>query len=182
MGCQMKKTAVVYYSKHGAAKKYAEWVAEETGADLFDGDKVSARALLPYDIIVLGGGIYSGGIRGLDLFRKNRKRKFAGKDLIVFGVGISIDDEANRKQAAQINFQKKTAGLPYIFLPGAFDPAAVKGIDKGIIDITKKMINGGSGNAFADKLLDYFENGCDLIDRDRIEPLVDRIKASQERE
>ena len=178
----MKKTAVVYYSKHGATKRYAEWIAEETGADLFDGSSVSVRDLVSYDIIVLGGGIYSGGIRGLELFQKNIKRKFAGKDLIVFAVGISIDDEENRKQCAKINFVKKLAGLPYIFLPGAFDPAAVTGIDKGIINFTKKMIDGGSGNAFAAKLLDYFENGCDLIDRERIEPLVDRIKASQERE
>ena len=178
----MKKTAVVYYTKHGATKRYAEWIAEETGADLFNGDSVSARDLEDYDIIVLGGGIYAGGIRGLELFQKNIKRRFAGKDLIVFGVGISIDDEQNRKQAAQINFQKKLAGLPYIFLPGAFDPAAIKGVDKAIINFTKKMIDGGSGNAFSAKLLDYFENGCDLVDRSRIEPLVDRIKKSQELE
>ncbi len=36
------KTAVIYRSKSGFVKKYAEWIAEETGADLFDGASFDA--------------------------------------------------------------------------------------------------------------------------------------------
>ena len=37
-----KSTVVVYKSKYGSAKRYAEWIAEEAGADLLR--KLKSRA------------------------------------------------------------------------------------------------------------------------------------------
>lgn len=178
----MSGTAVIYFSKHGAAKQYAEWIAEDTGADLFDGDHVKPAQLERYPILVVGGGIYSGGILGMDWLRKNRRRHFARKKIVVFGVGVSVGDAENRRQAAKINFTGSLAGLPYCFLPGAFDPASLSGFDKRIIKWTTKMIREGDGNAFSKTLLGYFENGCDLIDRGEIEPIVDKVREYQEEE
>lgn len=172
----MKKAAVIYYSKHGAAKQYAEWIAEETGADLFDGEKTSYRDLEPYDVLIFGGGIYSGGIRGRDFIRKGMRKKFAGKLVLAFGVGIAVDSEENRLQADQINFQKRMVVIPCWYFPGKYDPAQITGFDSQVMKMTKKMIEGGDANAFGRTLLGYIENGCDLIDRSRIEPMVETVR------
>ena len=174
----MKKIAVVYYSKHGSTKQYAEWIAEDLEADLFNAREIKAQDLMPYDIIVYGGGIYSGGIKGVELLRKNIKRKFRDKVVIAFAVGISVANEENRKQCIEINFgKKKMRRIQCAFLPGAYDPASITGLDKKIINFTMKLAEGGNANEFGETLMKYFREGCNLIDREEIKPLVDRVKS-----
>lgn len=57
----MRKIAVVYKSCHGSTKQYAEWIAEETGADLFNVDDCTGSDMSDYDTIVFGGCIHAGG-------------------------------------------------------------------------------------------------------------------------
>ena len=52
------KTAVVYNSKYGSARQYGEWIAEALHADLIDGKHLKVGQLMPYDLIVYGGGIF----------------------------------------------------------------------------------------------------------------------------
>ena len=58
----MSKIAIVYKSKYGSTKKYAQWIAQESSGDLFESSKVKAKKISEYDIIVFGGGLYAGGI------------------------------------------------------------------------------------------------------------------------
>ena len=70
------KTVVIYKSKYRSAKRYAEWIAEETNGDLFDGSEIKAEDMLKYDTIVYGGSLYAVGILGISLIKKNfDKRK-----------------------------------------------------------------------------------------------------------
>jgi len=84
----MKKIAVVYQSKYGATRKYAEWIAGELSCDLFEGKDIKAGDLLPYDTIILGGGLYAGGVNGIKLLTKNFS-KFSDKNLILFTCGLA---------------------------------------------------------------------------------------------
>lgn len=170
----MSRIAIIYNSKHGTTEQYAKWIAEETGADLFEQEHCKIKELNDYDVIVYGGGIYSGGIKGLEFISKNWKRFFVNKKVITFAVGITIEQESNRQQCREINFVKKLEGLPCYFLPGAYDPTKVTGLDKRIIGFTKKLIS--DETPMGAQLLDYFENGCDMVDRSRIEPLVEELK------
>lgn len=60
----MSKIAVVYKSKYGSSKKYAEWIADELKAELFEHSKIKKDDLLKYDTIIYGGGLYAGSISG----------------------------------------------------------------------------------------------------------------------
>ena len=176
----MMKTAVVYRSGHGSAEQYARWIAEETGADVYNERKVRPKDLASYDIIVFGGGIYTGGIKGIDFVRKNVRRRFRDKIIIVYAVGISIDDAANRQQAYELNFEKMKEKPVCFFFPGAFRPEEIRGFEKVMIDLTRRMIGEGSGGEFGNTLLGYLRNGCDLLDRERIRPLVELVRALSE--
>lgn len=189
----MSKTAVIYYSKYGTTENYARLIAKELGADLFEAKKTKFRDIKGYDTVVFGGGIYSGGIRGIELITKNWYKGLCEKKVVCFAVGITIDKEENREQCMDINFRKrfvtdaeedhgrddlsaseliKEKRLPIkcFFLPGAFDPGKVKGLDKFIIGITKKMID---DSPEGQQLLDYFNKSCDLVDYDSIKPVVE---------
>ncbi|MDY2959927.1 MAG: flavodoxin domain-containing protein [Hornefia sp.] len=189
----MRKTAVVYYSKYGTTKKYAGIISDELGADLFEARNIKFRDLKDYDTVVFGGGIYSGGIGGIELITRNWYKGLNEKKVICFAVGIAADSEENRQQCLDINFKRrfvtdaeedhgredlsasellKEKRLPIrcFFLPGAFDPCKVKGRDKFIIGITKKMIGDSPEGKY---LLDYFNKGCDLVDTGKIKPIIE---------
>ena len=56
------KGIIVYKSKYGSTKKYAEWIAEETGYDCVECGKVKTESIKEYDTLIFGGGLYASGI------------------------------------------------------------------------------------------------------------------------
>ncbi len=81
-------TVVVYKSKYGSTKKYAEWIAEELKCDIFDMKNITVDFLLKYDVIIYGGGLYAEIINGLYIITKNFD-KFKDKKIVVFTTGIT---------------------------------------------------------------------------------------------
>jgi len=90
-------TVVVYKSKYGSAKQYAEWIAKELGADLKNADETKVEDLLPYDTVIYGAGIYIGCIAGIALIANNF-RQLKDKSVIVFTVGVTDPEEKRRTE------------------------------------------------------------------------------------
>ncbi|WP_024466422.1 flavodoxin domain-containing protein [Treponema pedis] len=65
---------ILYQSKYGATKKYADWISEETGFSCVETKKAVINDILNYDIIIFGGGLYASGIAGLSFLKKNIKQ------------------------------------------------------------------------------------------------------------
>ena len=80
------KTLIVYWSKTGFVKKYAEWIAEELEADLIPGREIKPEKLKNYDQLIFGGSLYEVGIKGADFIKKNIKILEA-KKTAVFATG-----------------------------------------------------------------------------------------------
>lgn len=59
------------------------------------------------------------------------------------------------------------------FLPGAYDPKKIKGIDKVIMRITRKMIGDDPAGS---QILEYTDKGCDLVNKDAIAEIVKAIQ------
>ena len=74
---------ILYQSKYGATKRYAEWLSEETGFQCIETKKADINEIITYDPIILGGGIYASGIAGLSFLKKNIN-KLTDKKIIVF--------------------------------------------------------------------------------------------------
>ena len=77
---------ILYKSKYGATRKYADWLSESTGFACLETDKADIGVVAEYDVIVLGGGIYASGVAGLSFLKKNIA-KLKDKKLIVFCCG-----------------------------------------------------------------------------------------------
>lgn len=197
-----QRTIVLYTSKYGAAETYARWIAEALGCQALPLAGFSKKELQDYDTVIYGGGVQAGGVRGLEQFTKWIKgdlklRQMAKRGTIseaeaaeigafdrqyyIFAVGISLDSEENRLQLRDINFDKNwLRELPCFFLPGAFDPAKLAGVDKAIIKVATKMfLDKPEAQAAAEdmQVLRYFETGCDLIDRTRTTALIEAVKS-----
>jgi len=52
MADNINKVVVIYKSKYGSAQRYAQWIADEVKADLFERSKITLNDILKYDTIV----------------------------------------------------------------------------------------------------------------------------------
>ena len=122
----MKKIAVVYKSKYGATQQYAEYIAKELNADIYNADTLASQKLTLYDIIIWGGGIYAGKINGVDQLKKFIN-DLTGKQIIIFSVGFTPIDKTQILQKvrnksfttdlnADIHFYHFTSGINYMKL------------------------------------------------------------------
>lgn len=89
------KSIVVYKSKYGFTKTYAEWIAKDLGADLMISDNVKEGSLSNYDTIIFGGGLYAGGVSGIKKLIQNYD-SIQNKAIYLFTVGASdMTDQTN---------------------------------------------------------------------------------------
>mgnify|MGYP000992876959 CR=1 FL=1 len=105
----MKKTLVVYKSKSGFTKKYAEWISRQLKAEIREASKVTVETLFDYDTIIYGGGLYAGGISGVKLITKNFKR-LKGKKIAVFD--LFRPAAASRENECHNQYQEYLQGSP----------------------------------------------------------------------
>ena len=82
------KAIVIYKTKYGSAKTYAEWISKELNCEMANAKGVKVDDLAGYDTIIYGGGLYAEVINGVSLITKNLD-KLSGKKLIVYTVGIT---------------------------------------------------------------------------------------------
>lgn len=178
----MAKSIVIYTSKRGSTKQYAEWIAEELACEALPLSDAKNVNLYEYDCIIYGGWIRGSGIVDFDKFGKMLDDELMQK-LIVFGVGMADETPDNYMQVWSLSIGKldpknQNKSILYI-LGGAFDPANLKGLDKFLIGIMRKVLISGSTEDAKDRanfMKDRIDNGVNLVSRDNIKSLVKDAK------
>ena len=84
----MKKVLVMYFSKYGSTRKYAEWIASELNGDVYNIKNIKRNILGDYDTIILGSGLYAGKIEGINIIINNYET-IKDKKLIIFTCGLA---------------------------------------------------------------------------------------------
>jgi len=175
----MRKTIVVYKSKYGSTEKYAKWVAEELNADLVEASKAKIDKLLKYDIIVYGGGLYAGGINGVNSCITHNFDKLKNKKLVVFTVGLGkTEDLSAFEKIKNHNFTAPMQSVTTFFhLRGGMDYKKLSFIHRAMMSMMKKMIEKKTEKDSEDELfLKTYGVSVDFTKRETIEPLVTYIK------
>lgn len=165
------KTIVVYKSKYGYTKKYAQWLAESLGCDIKE--NASLADVMGYDTIIYGGGIYAGRINGAKLITKNHE-KLSGKKLALFAVGSNVgrseELEAFWKQALEENVR---LNVPHFYLRGGFDYGKLGSVDRLMMNMLKKMLLKKDRLTEDEKgLLAAYDTPFDFTDRKNLEEIL----------
>jgi len=178
----MKKSIVIYTSKRGSTKQYAEWIAEDLGCEALPLQDAAGTDLHEYACVIYGGWIRGSGIVDFDKFAKMLDEDIM-KKLIVFGVGFADETAENYAQVwgyslGKIDPKNENRVLMYI-LGGRYDPENVKGLDRFLMKTMRAVLLSGStpdAKAQANKIKDRIDNGCDLVRRENIASLVKDAK------
>ncbi len=170
---------VVYKTKYGSTKTYAQWIAEELGCQAVDAKTVKIDDLVQYDTIIYGGGLYAEVINGITLITKNID-KLKDKKLVVYTTGITPMEyrEYYDKLVIEKNFK---SGVPdnmkiYNFV-GKMILDELSIVHRTAIKSLKKLMQGKENPTEMEKLLvELCDANGDFTDKNAIAELVSYCK------
>lgn len=175
----MKKGIILYKSKYGATKKYAQWLQELTGYECVETKKVNIKEVLAYDVVILGGGVYASGIAGLS-FIKNNIDVLSDKKLAVFCAGASPYDEEAVAQIRAMHFKDKMEDIPLFYCRGAWDMDNMTFVDKTLCKLLQKTVakqDPATYEPWQKALMEANDQKCDWTDKEYLKPLIDYINS-----
>lgn len=163
-----KPTLILYSSRYGAARQYAEWLAGERDCDLMPAAKVKLTQLRPYQNLIWIGSVYVDKIEGLDSLQRYY-RKLTDQRIAVLAVGAAPDERA-------LSLPGDLAELPLYYARGRWDTAALSAKDRLLVNMLKAALTRkpDSAPAWMQELLTQ-EEPQDFMDRLYLEPLEDFI-------
>ncbi len=171
------KGIIIYKSKYGATKKYAEWIADATGYDITELSKAKTKDIILYQNLILCGAIYASGISGIPFLRKNIDK--LTKNIAVFCVGASPYDKSSFNEIKDRNLKNLPENLPIFYGRGAWDESKMKLADRMLCKMLQKVVakkDPATYQPWETALVNAFGKTCDWTDKKYILPLLDCIR------
>lgn len=171
----MSSIIVMYQSKYGATKRYAEWLGEELYCSLIETRKASIEQLEKYDAVILGGGIYASGIAGISFLKRYHER-LKGKKVMVFAVGASPYDEKAITELKEHNLKNGLAHIPFFYCRGAWNEGIMSWKDRTLCNMLKKAVAKKDPAAYEPweaALMQAIGSSCDWTDKEYIKPIIE---------
>ncbi|MDO5344536.1 MAG: flavodoxin domain-containing protein [Lachnospiraceae bacterium] len=175
------KGIILYQSKYGATKKYAEWLKEATNYECLETKNVTVQAAAQFDIIILAGGIYASGISGLSFLRKHI-HELSNKKIAVLCVGASPFDEDAFNQIYAHNFKGSLQGITCFYGRGAWNESAMSIKDRTLCKMLQKVVSKkdpATYEPWEKALMCAVGQACDWTEKRYLQPLLEWIEAAQ---
>ncbi|MHC1724315.1 MAG: flavodoxin domain-containing protein [Aminipila sp.] len=179
----MNNIVVIYQSHYGTTKKYAEWIAEELNADLYEKREMQGNKLNDYEIIIYGGALYAGGIKGISLI-KNNFNQIKDKKLIVFTCGLADPkDQGNLKGLHKSIDKAFTAeeqkSINFFHLRGGIDYGKLNIVHKIMMAMLKRQIMKKDPELLTEEnkqMLETYGKRVYFTEKSAIEPIIAQLK------
>lgn len=167
------KTIVIYHSQTGFTKRYAEWIAEATGADCFELSAAKKKDLAAYDAIIFGSWACAGGISKLGWFKGNVDR-WRDKKLIAFCVGASPIDSPEIDPALKRNFtESEREKISVFYCPGGLNYEKMPAPSKLMMKMLLITLKAKKGKTETDQeMIKMISASYDISDKKYIEPIL----------
>ena len=175
----MDKILVIYYSKYGHTKKYAQWLAEELNADICEDKNITADKFKNYDTIIFGGSLYAGRNKAAVALVKYFEQ-IKNKKVVLFTVGMF--DTNNEKNIIDINKELNKVITPEIrdkikifHVRGGIDDKNLSFSHKIMMKIAHSALSKKSENKQTDSDKDFlaiYGKKIDFSDKKMLEPII----------
>lgn len=171
------KAVVVYKSKTGYVKRYAEWISEALGCEVLENKRLKAADLQKYDMIILGGGLYAGSINGFDFLKRNFD-SLKEKQIILWTTGLNPGREEDMAPIWMRTLtEDQRAKCKTFYLRGGIDFNKLRGMDKWMMKIFCAMLRKKKNPTEEDiGMLSVCERPQNFMERKNITPLIDYAK------
>ena len=162
------KGVVLYKSKYGSTRQYAEWIAQETGFPLINLNEVPRPDIEEKNVVIVGGWILSDRMVTHSWIKKNRgilKRK----KVILFSTSASKPtDELRCKYMDRSLPEELQEDVAYFPLWGRFDTDKLNFIDGVLMRVASRMFS-------KDPLMKEMVKGINGVRKENLRDLMDHI-------
>ena len=178
------KILVTYASKYGATKRYAQWIAEDLACDLRDSREVTAEDLRSCDILIHGGGLYAGGLSGINVITKNFKI-ISEKVIVLFSCGLADPEAPENVAHIEEGLQKVLTPemqekIRQFHLRGGIDYSRLGLTHKAMMAMLRTvMLKKGRDNLRSEDqmMLDTYGGTVDFTNRESLAPLLRYVRS-----
>lgn len=171
------KTLIIYYSKTGFTRRYAQWLGEELSCDCIPFAKRKTADFSQYGAVVYGAGCHAGSIRKLGWFLK-KLPSLSSKRLAVFFTGAMPPDETAVAQTVEKNFTpEQLKQIKVFYLWGGLNYEEMGPVDRALMAGFRKMLRAKADAAPEEKeMLKMIESSYDKADRKYLKPLLEYLQ------
>lgn len=170
----MDRAIILYTSRYGSTKRYAQWIQQSLGCPIADLAQQSIPDLHAYDTVIFGGGLYASGIAGAKKLRA-KQSLLQGKNLLVFTVGIAPVEDARAFETVEKNAFPSLSckNLRFFHFRGAFHYQRLNLTHKAMMSMMRAMLQKKEDKTDSDlQLLDAYQNPVDFCEESAVSPLV----------
>ena len=175
---------VSYSSKYGTTKRYAQWITEELACDLADSRDVSPERLKSYDVIIHGGGLYAGGLSGINTIAKNFDA-ISDKHIVLFSCGLADPEDPENVAHIESGLEKvltpeMRGKIKQFHLRGGIDYSHLGLKHRAMMAMLRRvMLKKGYDNLRGEDqmMLDTYGGTVDFTDRVSLAPLLNYVRA-----
>lgn len=147
----MKKVAIVYTSKFGHTKQYADWLAAHMGKD--DADVINVATfnptqLLAYKLIIFASGVYGDKMPIMDFVKKNIMGISTAKTMMMAVSWYTNDSEEAVQKLTEENYPDQFKGkVPLYVINSGIDKKKISVADKAKLLASQVMIEKKDGRS-----------------------------------
>jgi menaquinone-dependent protoporphyrinogen IX oxidase len=168
---------VIYKSKTGFTKKYADWISEELGCPSLSYGEFKSEMIHDYDLIIFGSRIHAGKVDGFSEFKRVLGERSSAK-LVVFATGATpaaVEDTIDIIWKTNLS-EAERKDIPHFYLQGGLNYEKMGVGDRFIMKMLSKMLS-------KQKAKKPEESGCeaaissshDISSKDFIKPLIECV-------
>ena len=169
------RTIILYYSKTGNTKKYAEDIANALQCEAMPIKKFKKKMIADYDTIVFGSRVRGGSIDKVDSLLAMYE-DMRDKNVILFSVGMSFPSKEGREELIKSNLLD-LYHVRYYQLRGSFDFNKLGFLDKFIMNNSLRMMaRSPEHSATASMLSTVKERPIEYYDREGVDKIISIVR------
>lgn len=133
---------VIYKSKTGFTKWYAEFIAKEVNGNLMDFKEVTTEIMSGYDVVVYGGGLYAGMINGYKKAKEMFEKSSANR-LILFATGGTPNEATKEIDEVWKNIlsAEELQSIPHFYMQGGICYEKMSLSNRTIMKMMSKVLD-----------------------------------------
>ena len=168
------KALIIYKSKTGFTKWYAEIISKEVNGNLMDFKEVTAEIISGYDVVVYGGGLYAGMINGYkkakEMFEKSSANRF-----ILFATGGTPNKSTKEIDEIWKNnlSEEELEYIPHFYMQGGICYEKMSFLNRTIMKMMSRVLDKKKNKDSAEEgFAQAIKSSYDIKAKEYAEPLI----------
>lgn len=170
------KPVVIYYSKYGHTKQYAEAIARRLNCPMFSIETANNKDLTSFDTIIFGSALYAGKMKGKEFLDQT-----IDKNLVIFTVGLSEPEVTDYSEIMKMSLSPQAISKAKIYhYLGGMTFNQMSFMDRMLMRMMKKMKFDKTPVAEQSTnfrhMMDHYYEGFNYFEESAIDELVAEVE------